>query len=296
MKKLIIVLLLIGVCIGIAACQPNNSGSIITLGSRTVESLETETVESKTTSKETDVISSDTNVDTNTETTKSNVTTATDPVVTTETSQKTTTTESDESQSVTTSPNVTTEETTREDPFINYTELDCALTFYADAVMGKRIEDPNTFILINAYYDTKNKAFVEDEVNSFEFWNETLKDDAKRSVLFENAPLLNINDKLVIQYDEATPGLARQESGTAIISSIKAYVYEDYNVVEDNLYISNGDGIEECDFSKYTGDSSLKDLYVIVKITQFGDLYRVSGEYKQEYIDYYAIIHVHVNG
>jgi len=298
MKKIIAVLLLICFCIGIAACQSNNNNPIITLGSKTVESTETEMTAETSTPK--DTTAQDTNVTTETDvtttkpdgTTKATETTTSKVTETTKNQETTKETTSHET-TVNTDPTITTEATTREDPFIDYPEIDCVLTFYADEVMGKRIENPYTFIFIKAYYDANTKTFIEKEVNTLDYWIETINDDAKRSVVFESAPVLNLSDKLIIQYDEASLGSTRQESGTAIISSVRALIYDDSSAAFDYQDISNGDGIERIDLKTAFEDTGLNDLYIAVKVTQFGDTYRVGGEYKTEYIDYYAIIHVH---
>ena len=298
MKKIIAVLLLICFCIGIAACQSNNDNPVITLGSKTVESTETEMTAETTTSKDTAEQTSTVVTETDVTTTKPDGTTK---VTETTTSKVTETTKNQETTKETTirettesvDPSVTTEATTREDPFIDYHEIDCALTFYADEVMGKRIEDPYTFIFLKAYYDASSKTFVEKEINTYDYWLETLNDNAKRSLVYETAPVLNLTDKLIIQYDEASLGSSRQDSGTAIISSIYVYIYDESSPAYDFNDISNGDGIERIDLASAFEDTGYDDLYVIIKVTQFGDTYRVSGEYKTEYIDYYAIIHVH---
>lgn len=298
MKKIIAVLLLICFCIGIAACQSNNNNPIITLGSKTEESTETEMTAETTTLKNTTENTTTIVTDTDETTTKADGTTK---VTETTTSKVTETTKSQETTKETTThetsetadPSVTTEATTREDPFIDFHEIDSVLTFYADEVMGKRIEDPYTFIFIKAYYDANTKTFVEKEVYTLDYWLETINDDAKRSLVFESAPVLNLSDKLIIQYEEASLGATRQEAGTAIISSVRAMVYDDSSAAFDYLDISNGDGIERIDLRSAFEDTGLNDLYVAVKVTQFGDTYRVGGEYKTEYIDYYAIIHVH---
>lgn len=304
MKKIIAVLLLICFCIGIAACQSNNNNPIITLGSRTTESVETEETKTTTVTNKTTETTESANdgttvvTETVTETTKNNVTTdketeTTSPATETTTKEKTTSQETTGPETTTKDPDVTTEETTREDPFIDYHEIDCALTFYADEVMGKRIEDPYTFIFLKAYYDASTKTFMEKDVNTFEYWLETLNDDGKRSLIYEDAPVLNLSEKLIIQYDEAPLGSTRQEAGTAIISAVYTMIYDDPSAAFDYQDISNGDGIERIDLKTAFEETGLNDLYVIVKVTQFGDTYRVGGEYKTEYIDYYAIIHVH---
>lgn len=297
MKKIIAVLLLICFCIGIAACQSNNNNPIITLGSKTIESTETEMTAETTVAKDTTITDISDITETDVITTKpdgtTKVTETTSPATETTTKEKTTSQETTGPETTTKDPDVTTEETTREDPFIDYPEIDCVLTFYADEVMGKRIENPYTFIFIKAYYDANTKTFIEKEVNTLDYWIETINDDAKRSVVFESAPVLNLSDKLIIQYDEASLGSTRQESGTAIISSVRALVYDDSSAAFDYQDISNGDGIERIDLKTAFEDTGLNDLYIAVKVTQFGDTYRVGGEYKTEYIDYYAVIHVH---
>ncbi|MCR5457333.1 MAG: hypothetical protein K6F14_04595 [Clostridiales bacterium] len=298
MKKIIAVLLLICFCIGIAACQSNNDNPVITLGSKTTESTETEMTAESTTLKDTTEHLGTIVTETDVTTTKPDGTTkvtdtTTSKVTETTKNQETTTETSVHETTESKDPSVTTEETTREDPFIHFNDIDSALTFYADEVMGKRIEDPYTFILIKALYDANSKSFKEEEVNTFDYWIETINDNAKRSLVFESAPVLNLSDKLIIQYDEATLGATRQDAGTAIISSVYVFVYDDSAVAYDFKDISNGDGIERIDLASAFEDTGYDDLYVVVKVTQFGDTYRVGGEYKTEYIDYFAIICVH---
>lgn len=304
MKKILAVVLLICFCIGIAACGSNNDTPVITLGSRTTESVETEETKTTTVTDKTTETTESANdgttvvTETVTETTKDNVTTnketeTTSPATETTTKEKTTSQETTGPETTTKDPDVTTEETTREDPFIDYQDFDCVLTFYADEVMGKRIDNPYTFVFINAYYDIQSRTFVEKEVNSLDYWNESINDNAKRSLLFESAPVLNVSSKLVIKYDEAQPSSSHPDSGTAVISAVYAYVYDDSVPVADYKDISSGNGIERIDFENLFSTSGLEDLYVTIKVTQFGDFHRVGGENKTEYIDYYAIIHVH---
>ena len=301
MKKVLAVVLLLCFCIGIAACSSNNNTPVITLGSKTTESVETEsekttTVTDKTTETTNETTIPGTTSQFETETTSKNVetkdTTIVDPTTETTTKEEITTKETTPPETTTKDPSVTTEETTREDPFEQFTDVECALTFYADAVMGKRIEEPSPYILINAYYDVDKRVFVEDEVHSLSDWLDLLNDDSKRSVAFEKAPLLKISKKVVIEYQE-TATSATQDPGTAIISSIAAYGYESPYPVTEYKYISNGDGIEELDFTNLVG-TGLSDVYLVVKLTQFGSTYRVQGDFKTEYVDYYAIVHVQI--